>query len=290
MSITSSGDALAKILRAVRGAYAEGPVDRIETRHLRADGEEARASSLSGDKISGKGVTPEAIADEIMEGIAEDAKMFQGVASYAILFFKPGEREYSRRVSVQLRGKADRLSANVETTEPANEKGLVAMTMRHLEVQLARGNQLVTEVMSHFQRENARLAEENKSLRDTHLQVVSLGQDLIDRKEERRIKVRREEKQDAIVDKGLQQIMMLAGPLLQKVLPGQTGQAVSTDLMTIQLIASLTPEQIQVFAGSLTTEQRAVFLELYTAMRQRYESIKIEEKKDPSPGSQDGAA
>lgn len=275
MSDKISADVHAKVLRAVRGAFAEGAIDRIEVRHLRADGEEARASTLTGDKISGKDVTPDTIAQEIIEDIFEDSKMFSGVSSYAILFFKPGEREYSRRVAIQFRGKADRLATNIEQTEPASEKGLVAMAMRNMESMMVRMNQLHETTLRHFAGEHQRLANENQQLRESHLQVLSLGQDLIDRKEERRIKIRREEKQDAIVDKGIQQVMMLAGPLLQKVLPGQTGQAVSTDLMTIQLVASLTPEQIQNFAASLDDAQRATFLELYGALRKRYEQVQI---------------
>lgn len=291
MSDKLSPDAHAKILRAVRGAFAEGNVDRLEVRHLRADGEEARASTLTGDRISGKGVTPEHIAEEILQEIIEDSKMFSGVQSYAVLFFRPGEREYSRRVAVQFRGKADKLAQNIEASEPANEKGVAAMLMRGFETMMVRMNQLHETTLRHFAGENDRLSRENMSLRESHLQVLRVGEELIDRKEERRIHLGREAKKDAFIEKGVQQIMMLAGPLMSKVLPGPIGQSVSSDMMTIQLLASLSQEQIQQLISVLGPDQRAAFVELYGTLRQRYEAVKIEgQKQDESANGSQSAA
>lgn len=279
---TANNDALSKILRAVRGAFAEGPVEKIAIRHLRADGEEANANVLSGDKISGKGVTPEQIADQIMEDISDDSKMFSGIASYAILFFKPGEQGYSRRVAVQLRGKADKLAKDIETTEPANEKGLVALAMRSMNDMMNRLNQNQDMLMRFITSENARLAMENQRLSESHIQVLQVGQDLIDRKEERGIRIERQKKQDRIVERGVEQVMMLAGPFLSKILPANSpaGQAVSTDLMTVQLLSSLSPQQIDAIASTLLPDQRSAFVELYGALRTRYENVQITENAE----------
>lgn len=213
MTDKAQTEALAKILRGVRGAFAEGPVDRIEIRHMHAGGEEARVSSaFTGDKISGKGVTSDQIADELIESIADDAKMFPGVANYAVLFYKPGEREYSRRVVVQLRGKADRLSNSIETSEAANEKGLVAMSMRFAQDlfrQALAGTELV-------HRENTQLRAQIDQYHAREFEVKKVGEELLDRQYERENQRRRAQ----IMEKGFLSVMGKYGPhLAHKLFP-----------------------------------------------------------------------
>lgn len=269
------------ILRAVRAALADGPLERIEIRHIHADGNEGRAGSFSGDKISGKGVSPESIADEIVEDIEEDARLFAGVQAYAVLFFKPGERDYTRRKMVEVRGAADKLSSAIEKSEPATEKGSTAMTMRHLETRHTEVTQRERLVAQQSEALIARLGSMVERMADAFPRILEAEQTLLDRKEERKLEIRRAEKQDKLVEHGVTKLMMLGAPLLQKLLPGQAGQAVAQDAMLINLMASLTPEQIQSFAATLSPEQQANFVELYKVLRERFNQVKLDEETPP---------
>lgn len=271
------------ILRAVRGALAEGPLDRIEVRHLASDGSEGgRAARFAGEQISGKGVTAEGIAEGIVEEIEQDARNFSGVQSYAVLFYKVGEPDYFRRKLVEVRGR-DNTSDKIERSEPANEKGATSMTMRHLEtreVALTQRERLVAQ-----QSENLinRLSGMVEKMAETFPRILEAEQALLDRKAERTLEIRRAEKQDKIVEKGVEKLMMYGGPLMAKLLPkiaGSEGTAVATDAMLIDLVSSMTPEQLQTFIATLRPEQRAVFIELYQALRARHQEVKLSDDSE----------
>lgn len=204
----------ARILRAVRAALADGPLDRIEIRHLRADGSEPHAHTLAADSISGKGVNAEGIADELLEHVQEDASIFsEGVQTYVILFYKVGERDYARRVPVQWQSKQQKTADDVMTSEPANEKGLVAMSMRF-------ANDMFQKALSSLEivhRENGELRQQVTAYHEREFQVKELSQDLLDRQVERDRKRRRDE----MVDREFLTVMRTYGPhLMRKLLPG----------------------------------------------------------------------
>jgi hypothetical protein len=197
----------------VRGAFTQGAVDRIEIRHVQGTGEEARAYVFSGDQISGKGIGPEQIADQIMESISDDADNFAGVSAYGVLFFTPGEHDSPfLRIMLQFRGKADKLARNIESSEPANEKGLVAMAMRFANEQ----SQYAMRVMDLMHRENDAMRTRIHHLEDNTLKVKAVGEDLLDKQAERDRSRRRAE----VVEKGFLNLMGTYGPhLLHKLLP-----------------------------------------------------------------------
>ncbi|MFI5299988.1 MAG: hypothetical protein ACHREM_18015 [Polyangiales bacterium] len=270
--------ALGAILRHVRGAFV-GPVDRIEVRHLHGDGGETRVGALSGEKITGKGTTPDTIADDLFDFITEDSKIYRGTNRYVILFYRPGEREYTARCPVIIKNSSEKLSDSVEETEPATDKGLLSMGMRHWEQDRRETNREREMLSREREAMITRLMSMCETMSSAFPRILELEQQLTDRREERGLRLRREEKTDKIVERGVEQLMMLSGPLLGKILPGATGQAVASDAMTIQLLASLKPEQLQGLSQLLTPEQGAIFLELYKSLRDRYERIKLEEQK-----------
>lgn len=206
-------EARSKVLRGVRGAFTQGPIDRIEIRHVQSTGEEARAYVFSGDQISGKGIGPEQIADQIMESIESDADNFPGISMYGVLFFQPGEHDAPfMRIVLQFRGKADKLARQIETSEPPNERGLVAMAMRT-------ANDAMTFAMRSMDivhRENGELRAMVNGYEERRMQVKAVGEDLLDRQHEREKSRRRAE----VVEKGFLNLMGTFGPhLLHKLLP-----------------------------------------------------------------------
>ncbi|MHB2027583.1 MAG: hypothetical protein ACYCPT_02045 [Acidimicrobiales bacterium] len=270
---------LATVLRSVRGFMGTGPTARINVQHLHADGSEGRAGFLEGEKITGKTATPDAVADEIVEIIENDAKLWRGTNRYVVLFYRPGEREHSARCGVVVQNDKAVLRDSLEESEPANDKGLTSMAMRHMESMMTRMNNMVDMFLKAASDKERIQAEQLSQADNARIRLLQLEQDLLDRKEERHLKIAREAKTDKLVEKGVETVMMLGGPLLGKLLPGAQGQAVAADAMTIQLMASLTPEQIQALATVLTPEQGAVFLELYKSLRERYEKVKLEQQK-----------
>lgn len=269
-------DILTPILRAVRAALAEGPLERIELRHLHGS-EEARASTFSGDRISGKGITAETIAEEILEEITEDSKVLTGSQVYALLFYRTGEHNYSRRKLITVRLAAEAISDRIEQTEAPNEKGVTAMSMRHLEVRDAQLTARERIVSAQYETLVTRLSSMVERLADVFPRVLEAEQSLIDRKEERKLNIRRAEKQDKMVERGVEKLMMYGGPLLQKLLPGPTGQALASDAMLINLVSSLDEKQLAVLMQTFSAEQRANFIELYNSLRARHESVRISE-------------
>ncbi len=272
---------LGKILRAVRGA-SDAPVERILVRQLHADGLESNITSMTGEEISGKGRTPDVIAEDILEEMTTYAKDFPGtVARFIVLFYRPGEHVHARRspaIVIQTGQEEENLKDSLEPSEPATEKGVTSQSMRHLEFrdgQLTRREALVAQQSEAL---ITRLSSMVQSLADVFPRVLEAEQGLIDRTQERNIRFRREEKTDKIVEKGLETVMMLAGPLAAKLLPGQAGKAVAQDMMTINLLSSLQPDQLQAIVGMLNPEQKANFFELYSALRQRYEKVQLDDK------------
>lgn len=206
-------EARAKTLRGVRGAFAQGGIDRIEIRHVQATGEEARAYVFSGDQISGKGIGPEQITDEIISSIESDADNFPGVSMYGVLFFQAGEHDAPfMRIVLQFKGKADRLARQIEASEPANEKGLVALAMRN-------ANDAMGYAMRAFDlvhRENTELRQMINAHEERKLQVKATAEDLLDRQFERDKARRRQD----VVERGFLNLMGTYGPhLLHKLLP-----------------------------------------------------------------------
>lgn len=206
-------EARSKVIRGVRGAFAQGGIDRIEIRHVQGSGEEARAYVFSGDQISGKGIGPEQIADQIMESIESDADNFPGISMYGVLFFQPGEHDAPfMRIVLQFRGKADKLARQIESSEPANEKGLVALAMRQSNDAMS----FAMRAMDLIHRENDALRGQVNGFEERRLQVKAVAEDLIDRQHEREKSRRRGE----IVEKGFLNLMGTFGPhLLHKLLP-----------------------------------------------------------------------
>lgn len=206
-------EARARTLRGVRGAFAQGGIDRIEIRHVQATGEEARAYVFSGDQISGKGIGPEQITDEIISSIESDADNFPGVSMYGVLFFQAGEHDAPfMRIVLQFKGKADRLARQIEASEPANEKGLVALAMRN-------ANDAMGYAMRAFDlvhRENTELRQMINAHEERKLQVKATAEDLLDRQFERDKSRRRQD----VVERGFLNLMGTYGPhLLHKLLP-----------------------------------------------------------------------
>lgn len=282
----SDKNALTAVLRAVRAALSDGPLERIEVRHVHADGNEARMGAFAGDKISGKGVTAESIADEILEDIEEDVRLFDGVQNYVVLFYKPGERDYVRRKQVQVKGKSEKTTDAIERSEPPTEKGVTSMSMRHLETRAADVTQRERIVAQQNEMLITRLSSMVERLADVFPRVLGAEQALIDRTEERKLEIRRAEKQDKLVERGVEQLMMYGGPLLRKLLPGPTGAAIGDDAMLINLLASMTPDQIQAFMQTLRPEQQANFVELYKSLRERYEKVKLSNEEKPEATKQ----
>ncbi len=205
-------EARAKVLRGVRGAFTNA-IDRIEIRHVQSTGEEAKAYVFSGDQISGKGIGPEQIADQIIESVESDADNFPGVNMYGVLFFQPGEHEAPfMRIVLQWKGKADRLARQIEASEPANEKGLVALAMRSQNDAMG----FAMRAMDLVHRENDALRAMVNGFEERRLQVKAVAEDLLDKKAERDRSQRRAE----MAEKGFFNLMGTYGPhLLHKLLP-----------------------------------------------------------------------
>lgn len=273
-------EVLPKILRALRGAMHNGPVDRIEVHHVHADGSAGRVARLSGEQISGKGVTFEQIADQLLENVQGDAELFRGVQTYAILYFKTGEHDAFIRTNVQIQSSKGNFRDELEESEPANEKGVTSMTMRHLE---SRNQDLTNRERLIAQQQEAMLTRLGSLLEravEAFPRILQAEQSLLDRQQERNLELKRAEKHDKIVEQGVEKLMMFAGPLAAKILPkvaGQPGGEVATDMMLVNLLSSLDETQVMQIYQSLKPEQQANFVELYRGLRARHEKVKLDQ-------------
>jgi hypothetical protein len=271
---------LGKLKRSIRGAF-DGPVERVIVRQLHADGTMNNVTSMAGEEISGKARTSDVIADDIFEQMNVYAQDFPGTAAkFVVFFYRPNDSVHARRSpAIVIRSKQEEgVTDEIEASEPATDRGVTSQSMRHLETrdaQLTRREGLVAQQSELL---ITRLSNMVQSLADVFPRVLEAEQGLIDRTQERSIRFRREEKTDKLVEKGLETVMMLAGPLAAKVLPGQGGAAIAQDMMLINLMSSMKPEQIQALMTTLTHEQQANFIELYTSLRKRYEKVQLAEK------------
>lgn len=290
---------LVKILRGLRGALARGAIDRIELRHLLETSGEAVALTLSGESLQSdiraagnNEAAASALAEQILSHAEEEAKTLRGVNRYGVTVYRPGDSQYCNRTLFTLRGTAIEDSDSIEESEKPNATGLVSQMMRHTEV-MARMSEVGHErQVRYYDGMLSQLGRLVENMMEKHVRVLEVTETLLDAKAEREINIKRMETGDAFKKRLLEQFMMTAAPLVHKLTSGNPDvNAAATDNLMVTFAASLKPEQMAQLAQVLAPEQQAIFLELYTALRARHETVALEsgDAKKKGGGSEGGA-
>lgn len=280
-AVKSENDNIQILYRGIRGIFhsEQGKkLERLEVNHVLSDGGNSTVISLRGEgELSGMGINAESIGDKIFEIAKEDAKPQYGLQNYIVLAYADEDRNHFRAIRFTIVGKGLKERAeSFEGSEPANERGLAAMAMRHSETYF---KQMVQEhenilrkyesLVDMFARDRREQSEVILKLTAQQVRVIEVTQDALDRTSERDLNIKREERSDALKAQMAGNFLPLMGPLLAKLLGnGAPAQAASSShALLTSFLSSMTGEQLDEFVGHLTDEQKPRFVELYKLVR-----------------------
>lgn len=169
------------------------------------------------------GRTPDEIMTEVKEAIEADAQHWPGMIRYQIAAVTSEGEVVGGRIIVARRGKGRTVDADGNLgggDEEATPRGHVSQMMKQnadmFRVTL-QNNQIMLDLMA---RALVDTNQRNAQLTERHLQVISLGEDILDRKAERDLRISREKKSDEIKEKALGFLMTFAPVLFGDAMRG----------------------------------------------------------------------
>jgi hypothetical protein len=159
--------------------------------------------------------------------------------------------------------------SQVADSEPANQQGLVAQSMRHTEVSVKIGLGATADVLDHYRdimRTQARRIDE---LEGTHLETLRLMEELQSQKHMRELATDQAVLEEKRKDELFSKIMVMIPTLVNKVagapmLPA--AQNPETEIVK-SLLGTLRPEQLQSLGAVLDPAQMMAVLQLWEVAR-----------------------
>jgi hypothetical protein len=258
--------------RWVRGIFHKGErITKIECRHLQTTDVGSRSHKVLELSEAELKEDPENIASNLIEESVNDAENFEGLQQYILTYYteKGGDDARGRHV-FRIAGKLSKDEYEmVSGSEPPNEKGINSQVMRHNEALIRITLQNVNSQMSFYER---RLESQERVLErsaEREIRILELIGNLEDRKLERELEFKRQQRSEMVKDKLLSKVDLFAPILAAKILPSATGGKVEgIDIRLMPLLESLTEEQMHKLFDTLNDEQRASLMEIYTSYRE----------------------
>ena len=232
--------------------------------------------------------------DPLINGICDAAQkdaddLNQGVQSYAVYAYFPQDHNYVPRKVFRISAGEAEFERDLNPSEPATEKGLVAQTMRHLESVMKTNTVSLGYLVQSQQREMQRLSEQNEKFSQQQIDFMVLLQDTMDNAHRRRLDEKTTELNNAIKESAVAKLEALVPVILnriagEKVLPAPDGSF----MLMAHFLEGLSREQQMSFFNSLTDVQKMTFAEVLTT----YEKSKAKfasEQPNQAPTQQLGS-
>jgi hypothetical protein len=225
------------------------------------------------------GITP--LLHQIAEAAQRDADdINQGVQTYAIYAYYTADKNYAVRKMFRVASTAEaEMDRNLNPSEPANEKGLVAQSMRHVEVLMRHMTVVTTMQFQSLTRENQRLSEMNERFSQQQIDFLTLYQDTMNQATTRRLQEKKEEASLAMKEEALAKLSALVPVVInriagQKVLPEED----QSFMLMASLLENMPEEQQLKFYNMLTESQKMTLAEIL-AQYEKKKSRWLQDKK-----------
>lgn len=213
---------------------------------------------------------PLAIASALAGAAVDDAcGMGTGIQRYCLYaYFESEPGNVGARHPFMVAG-LDPNEGELQDSEPANEKGLIAMLMRHNEINSKNSMVAMGFMFQSQQRQIARQAEQNEKLMQTHYDMTFAMDDLVSQKHERDIRTKETEATIAMkrsIGTKLETLL----PVVANRVAGRDifPEAISPSTMLLStLVESMTPDQVQVLKQTMTPEQTVLFVDIIANMQ-----------------------
>jgi hypothetical protein len=233
------------------------PADRLEVRHVNANEKSAAFREWPLELVDSGALAT--LCEEVDLALTDDAtQLGSGVQRYICTVWQ-GEKCLGR-CTVRAKGEDNEEKDDGVLSEPANAKGLVAQTMRHLEavmkVSLVQASSAQV-ALSTLIKQNEQLSSIVENSLEQQMEAFKLVQELQDNKNKRDIKLL--EAQGRIDSR--QMMLKQAAPLFATLVKKFTGKPGEANESAMQA-------QFQAFIGSLDEDQRAKIIESLTPMQQ----------------------
>lgn len=183
--------------------------------------------------------TPEEIVVDLQRSIDENAAHWSGFVFYEIVCYNAA-RDVLGRTIVERRGKReDDSDGGSGPVEETSARGHAAQMMRHNESMFRMTGQGMQGMMVLQQNTIERLSKQNEHLMAKHVEVLHLFEELADRKQERDLRLRREERTDKIQERAIDVLFNFMPVLARKVLKGTIGESASEHVAVTAQVTKL---------------------------------------------------
>ena len=230
--------------------------------------------------------TPDDLAAVIMAAAYRDAASQRGTTRYVVNAYRDEERTHFQKYSFRLDGGME-FTDKDEVNYPANESGVLAMTMKHLEFFTRMFSQGQAETNRILNQQVVELHRQNNKLAAQQYKVLDLQQQMYDRGAERALAVSEQEAKEKRKQMVFEKFLVL-WPILAKRFFG--GKDKGTDAILAEeqlgtLLESFDEDQIRQLVPMFSDEQRIAFFTVYQEykMRKKRLSDPEEEAQAPAP-------
>lgn len=202
------------------------------------------------------------IVGQVVEAAQKDADTLGGsVQMYALYAYFANSDHTPRRVfRVSPQTDFDR---DVSPSEPANEKGLAAQAMRHLEAVMRTSTASQGYLFSLLERQVQRLQDKDERAQQQQLDMMVLMQDVLDGAHSRRLEERKAETSQGMRENAME-YLKVAAPIILNRLAGRPvlPEKNRAFMLLASLLENLSPEQQNFLRGSLDPAQLTVLAEI----------------------------
>lgn len=204
------------------------------------------------------------ILAEVADAAQQDADdVNQGVQTYALYAQFPQDKNYVPRKVFRVAARDVETERDLSPSEPADARGLVAQTMRHLEVTQRTATVVTTELLRYQQQQIERLAAMNEKFSEQQIDFLVLVQDLLDKRHERRLNERDHETGLALKESALTKLDVLLPIIVNRLAGKQVLPEDNASLMLMgSLLENLDDQQQLAILGNLTDAQKMAFAEV----------------------------
>ncbi len=213
---------------------------------------------------------------QIADAAQRDADdLRQGVQLYAVYAYYDRDRNYAVRKLFRVASSEEaEMDRQISPSEPANERGLVAQSMRHVEVMMRQMTVVTGMQFQALQRENQRLSEMNERFSQQQVDFLVLIQDTLNEANKRRLAEKKEEASLAIKEEALSKLSALLPVVVnriagQKVLPEED----PSFMLMASLVENMTDEQQQQFYHMLSDAQKMTLAEIFAQYEKKKSKV-----------------
>lgn len=257
-----------------RQLFGSKTCDKIELRHLPADGKTGQEVTTLEMKPNVKPDDVQDIIQEVYDALQADAEVIGGVQKYRLLPYFDGAKEPSGRFLVRVEAGNSSDDEEGFDSEPANQKGLLSQLMRHMEARERLMLTSMNNIMNAQTRILGRQAEQLENYAGKHIELVQTVEELHSEKHLREMETKEFSASQDRKTEMMKQFQLLIPVAANKLLGGKTnGKNVMDEvvnphqMMLKRLMDSITQDQLDKLEDIFDAEMMKDFASIYESQR-----------------------